>query len=253
MSIAVRSVTALVAVAGAITAVAVWMGAPGEDAVAEHRADRVRRPLVTETLPPGPPAPERRVPGIVGPGAGGDQDGGLPQWAAAAGEEEEEALRDSIYSVPSDPNIPLDQVLAHYKGAVREGFERLESSIDLQAQRGMLTEVFLRKESVQARLATMSPFERRRELAYIREEMGFSEEEIARLEERDAVREERWTNGLAYMEARGRAVSTFEGAALEAELVDLREEYFGRRAGTIAAEEERGFFRFERPRVYGRN
>lgn len=55
------------------------------------------------------------------------------------------------------------------------------------------------------------------------------------------------------MQERTRLTSTFEGDALEAELRALREEYFAHEAPTIEAEERDGFFRFEGPRVYGRN
>ena len=63
----------------------------------------------------------------------------------------------------------------------------------------------------------------------------------------------RWKNGLAYMQERARLQTRFEGAALEGELRALREEYFAHEAPTIEAEERDGFFRFERPRIDGRN
>jgi hypothetical protein len=113
--------------------------------------------------------------------------------------------------------------------------------------------VFLRMEGVQRELAALSPAARSRTLAHIRRELGFDEEAIARMEEIDARREERWQNGLAYMQERKRVASTFEGDALEAELRALREEYFANEAPTIEAEERDHFFRFERPRIYGRN
>ena len=69
----------------------------------------------------------------------------------------------------------------------------------------------------------------------------------------DAYREDRWLNGLAYMEDRARIVETFEGETRDEELRVLRERYFAQEAPTIEAEERDGFFRFRRARVYGRN
>ena len=69
----------------------------------------------------------------------------------------------------------------------------------------------------------------------------------------DERHEARWQNGRAYMQERARLAATFEGDALAAELHALREEYFGAEAPTIEAEERGDFFRFERPRIYGRN
>jgi hypothetical protein len=86
-----------------------------------------------------------------------------------------------------------------------------------------------------------------------RRELGFGDEEIEQLAELDAVKESRWQNGLAYMEERRRIAATFEGETLERELALLRERYFEIAAKTIEREEASGFFRFERPRIYGRN
>jgi hypothetical protein len=99
----------------------------------------------------------------------------------------------------------------------------------------------------------MSPGARRQELERIRREMGYSDEQIAQMQEMDDYRESRWQRGLAYMEERRRLTETFEGEALDAELRALRERTFAHEAKTIALEEADDFFRYERPRVYGRN
>jgi hypothetical protein len=108
-------------------------------------------------------------------------------------------------------------------------------------------------QGVQRELAAQSPAARSEELARIRRELGFDEAQIARLQELDDRREARWQNGLQYMEERARIAATFEGDALEQELAHLRTQYFEHEAPTIEAEERDGFYRFERPRVYGRN
>jgi len=55
------------------------------------------------------------------------------------------------------------------------------------------------------------------------------------------------------MRERSRLEATFAGEPLDAELAHLRETTFGPEAPTIEREEADGFFRYERPRVYGRN
>jgi hypothetical protein len=60
--------------------------------------------------------------------------------------------------------------------------------------------------------------------------------------------------GLKYMEERKRIVSEFQGDQQKEQLKALREKYFQDEAQTIQAEEENDdFFRFERPRYFGRN
>jgi hypothetical protein len=56
------------------------------------------------------------------------------------------------------------------------------------------------------------------------------------------------------MEERKKVVEAFDGPEEKAQLKALREKYFQDEAQTIEFEEENdGFFRFERPRYYGRN
>jgi hypothetical protein len=83
--------------------------------------------------------------------------------------------------------------------------------------------------------------------------MGLTEDQIESLARRDAENERRWETGLLYMEDRERIVSEYDGHERQELLRQLREEYFGDEAGTIELEENDGFFRFKRPRIYGRN
>lgn len=175
-------------------------------------------------------------------------------WAEAArrAERRERRMRDAILALEGAGDATVDQQLDLYRRAVRDALEGTAKEPFL-ADRAMLTEAFLRREAVQEELAAMGPGARARQLEHIRREMGYDDEQIERMAELDARRDTRWDNGLAYMEERGRVVETFEGEAREEELHHLREEYFGHEAETIAREEEGGFFRYARPRVYGRN
>jgi hypothetical protein len=84
--------------------------------------------------------------------------------------------------------------------------------------------------------------------------MGFSEESVKEMEKVDADNNQRWDVGLKYMEERKQVVSQFQEEQQKEKLKALREKYFGDEAQTIQLEEENdGFFRFERPRYYGRN
>jgi hypothetical protein len=173
------------------------------------------------------------------------------EQAARAAQAEEQALRDAILGVAADESLPLAARLERYRDAASKAQEQAPGApLD---HPGMLAEAFLRTEAVQRELAAMSPSERAGELAHIRRELGFREEEITRMAEIDAWRESRWQNGLAYMAERARISQSFAGDALADELSALRAEHFGHEAPTIEAEEREGFYRFQRPRVYGRN
>ncbi len=174
------------------------------------------------------------------------------QAVARLAEEREQAIRDAIMALPDSDEITIDGKLDLYRQALRDAFEGTPEHQILE-YRAVLTEVFLRMDSVQRELAALGPNARRRELHHIRREMGYTEEEAARMEEIDERRELRWRNGLAYMEERRRIAATFEGEVLEEELRYLREQYFAHEAKTIELEEGDGFFRYERPRIYGRN
>jgi hypothetical protein len=207
--------------------------------------------------PPAAPAPARepaRVASVAAappprPTAG---DGARLAEAARAAEAEEQALRDAMLRIGEDEGLPLDARLERYRQGVAAARPEGPSAFAFD-EPSVLTEAFLRNESVQRELAALHPSARSRELAHIRRELGYGEDEIARAEALDERREARWQNGLAYMEERAHLGATFEGAALDAELRALREEYFAHEAPTIEAEEKSGFYRFERPRVYGRN
>lgn len=117
----------------------------------------------------------------------------------------------------------------------------------------VITNVFFGLDSVQDTLKRLPPEQRQDEIDAIRRRMGYSEEQVDRLRARDRKRNRRWDNGLNYMEERRRLTATLDADDRQQALSDLRERYFGHEAPTIEREEESGFFRYERPRVYGRN
>ncbi len=120
--------------------------------------------------------------------------------------------------------------------------------------KGVLAQVFFGFDAVQRDLSALPPEERQAQINDIRKSMGFSEEQIKAQAESDQIREKRWQNGYAYMEARKAAEAQFTGDTLVQELDKVREKFFGAEASTLKKEEEDlAFFRYTRPRVYGRN
>jgi len=55
------------------------------------------------------------------------------------------------------------------------------------------------------------------------------------------------------MEKRETLSSNLKGDALSKAMDELRMEFFKHEAPTIAKEEQQGFYRFNRPRLYGQN
>lgn len=116
-----------------------------------------------------------------------------------------------------------------------------------------MTRAFFRMDSVQENLKHLSESEREQTINSVRLALGYSEEDIEKLALIDAKRDEIWQNGYEYMAERSDLTMAYEGDELDRKLYDLQERYFGSRALTIRAEEASGFFRFQRPRIYGSN
>ena len=123
----------------------------------------------------------------------------------------------------------------------------------LQNHRQEVMNRFLALESVQRELAALPPAERTKALREVRKGLGLDDAALGRWDALDQERDRRWDAGLKYMAERAALAKQYTGEALEARLVELRARYFGPEAATIADEEASGFFRFERPRVYGLN
>lgn len=118
---------------------------------------------------------------------------------------------------------------------------------------GVIATTFLSFESVQKDLESMDNEERQLKINGVRETLGFSKEQIEKLAIEDQKRQIRWDNGYAYMQARQTLLANADSAAVEQELDELRHKYFKHEAQTFKKEEASGFYRYDRPRVYGRN
>ncbi|MFE8072548.1 hypothetical protein QQM79_15925 [Marinobacteraceae bacterium S3BR75-40.1] len=149
------------------------------------------------------------------------------------------------------PAANLEETLFQLRTALDETFDGPWDEVI--NQRGMITQVFFSLDSVQNTLDQLPPDQRQTRIDQVRRKMGYDEEQITRLRKQDQWRNERWKNGKAYMAEREQVAAEADGLSREAALQKLREKYFGREAKTIRLEEENGFFRYERPRYYGRN
>jgi hypothetical protein len=169
-----------------------------------------------------------------------------------AGELRNQAMADSLMAIDTKADADLTQKLSMYKQSLKDIHgERTEAYLEQHRQETMNR--FLDLSSVQRELTAMSPAERSQSLRTIRKEMGLDEEALKRWDELDRTRDMRWQAGAAYMAEREALSKQFSGAELEAKVQELRVRFFGSEADVIAQEESTGFFRFERPRQWGRN
>ncbi len=167
-------------------------------------------------------------------------------------EKRKQNVRDALDFLDKADDIPIHEKLDLYQTSIQEAYQNSPEAYVLQ-NKDMLAKVFFGIDSVQNELKSLSPEQRRVEINRIRREIGFSQEQIEKMEQRDEYQECRWAEGLTYMEEREHATQELEGEALDARLKELREKHFKHEAKTIELEEKDNFFRFNRPRVYGRN
>lgn len=170
-------------------------------------------------------------------------------WAS---ELKNQALSDSLAAIDAKQDANVTQKLSTYKQRLQEIYgEQTEAYLERHRQETMNR--FLDLPSVQKDLTAMAPQERSQNLRNIRKELGLDEEALKRWDDLDKTRDSRWDAGAKYMAEREALSKQLSGPALETKLQELRARYFGTEAEIIAQEEDGGFFRFERPRQWGRN
>lgn len=161
-------------------------------------------------------------------------------------------VQDAIVMLDESSDLSIKEKADEYRQILLEAYEGSPEEYILD-QPQLLSKIFFSIDSVQDELKQMSPEERQAEIARVRREMGLAEEQVESMARHDADNERRWETGLIYMEERERIAGESDGHEREERLRQLRGEYFGDEAGTIELEEKDGFFRFKRPRIYGRN
>jgi hypothetical protein len=170
-------------------------------------------------------------------------------WAS---ELKNQALSDTLVALDAKQDANLTQKLSTYKQRLHEIYgEQTDTYLERHRQETMNR--FLDLSSVQQELTAMTPPERSQNLRTIRKEMGLDEEALKRWDELDKTRDSRWDAGARYLAEREALAKQLSGPELEVKLQELRARYFSTEAEIIAQEEASGFFRFERPRQWGRN
>lgn len=160
-------------------------------------------------------------------------------------------VQQEIHRLGSDTDLSIDEKLFQLTTTLSDNYGDLAQEMAIDP--GMIATVFFAFDSVQQTLKSLPPEERQEEINRVRQQLGYSEEQVAQAQQKDEIRNQRWSNGLSYMAERQAIADQLEGDALNSALSALRESYFKREAYTIAKEEESGFYRYARPRVYGRN
>jgi len=132
--------------------------------------------------------------------------------------------------------------------------ESYANTVENQAiDKALVSNMFFGLDSVQKELSDLNYKTRQQQINTVRERLGFSEFEIAKLTELDVEKDRRWENGLRYMIERQVLEDTLQNHELDQKIEQLQGAFFPRDAKTINTEEQRGFFRYLRPRFYGRN
>ncbi|WP_136797270.1 hypothetical protein [Desulfosediminicola ganghwensis] len=142
----------------------------------------------------------------------------------------------------------MDYLLESIDSVYDEGVDLIGEDLRLS-----LLNVFLGLDGVQVDLHAASAAERADSLLELRRAIGYDDAAISRLTELDAIRDERWSAGQQYLQERQRIVADYQGAEQTQQLKQLGRDYFGDEAGTIEAELQAGFNRFEQKRIYGKN
>jgi argininosuccinate lyase len=162
-------------------------------------------------------------------------------------------MLDTLEFINGSTDTSIGEKLQLYQESLEDTYKGTPEAYFLD-QKPILAKIFFSIDSVQNELKQMRPEDRQMEINKIRREMGFTEEMVKEMEKVDADNNQRWDVGLKYMEERKSVVDRFDGEEEKTQLQALREKYFRDEAQTIQLEEENdGFFRFERPRYYGRN
>ncbi|MDX1756085.1 MAG: hypothetical protein R3175_08515 [Marinobacter sp.] len=163
----------------------------------------------------------------------------------------QQTVRRTIETLDQASEYTLDETLFQLQSQLKETYGTGPEA--LVVNNGLIAQVYFGLGSVQEKLRQLSADDRQQQINRIRRQLGYSPAQVERLANRDQRRNERWQRGLAYMTERQKLVEQQPRDPLEPALQSLRVDYFGHEAETIAREEQNGFFRYRRPRLYGRN
>lgn len=176
---------------------------------------------------------------------------GADAEAIYAGEVRAEGLLAALKDLDVATGLTTDEKLARFVAAVNETWG--EQAPDLLQARGTeLMNRFLDVPSVQEDLRGQTAAERGDTLRRIRAGMGLDAAALERWDALDQQRDQAWATGQDYWVQRQALAARYDGAELQARLGELQDRLFGDEAQAIRDEEAAGFYRYDRPRRYGR-
>jgi len=163
-------------------------------------------------------------------------------------------LHSEIDLLDKSYNLPMSERIERLEKSFLLADNFLTSSLDQTSEinTNTIASVLFGLSAVQQELQQLDPEHRQLEIDSIRRDLGYNEDSIIHMSNLDTKREERWSNGYAYMNSREQLLASNDQVS-EHQLHDLRTQFFGSSAETISREEVSGFYRFQRPRYYGRN
>lgn len=163
-------------------------------------------------------------------------------------------LHSEIDALDTSTGIPMSERIERLENSIQQADNLFTNSLEKTTgiHKNTIASVLFGLTSVQTELQQLDPEHRQLEIDSVRRELGYDEDSIAKMSKLDEDREQRWSNGYAYMESREQLLAINDQLSPD-QLDQLRSEFFGRSAETIAREEAQGFYRFQRPRYYGRN
>lgn len=161
------------------------------------------------------------------------------------------AVGDALDAIDDATNSVSDK-LSMYRESLAEVYGDQVDAY-LERHRHEALNRFFDLSSVQKELAAMAPEQRRQSMRELRKGMGLDDEALARWDDLDRTRDQRWDSGARYMAERAALAETYSGDELERRVHELRVRYFGGEAETIRSEELGGFFRYDRERRWGRD
>lgn len=162
------------------------------------------------------------------------------------------ALGDALTAIDDQDGTSVSDKLSMYRQGLAEVYGP-DVDAYLEKHRHLAMSRFFDLASVQQELSAMAPEQRHQTMRELRKGMGLDEESLARWDDLDRTRDQRWEGGARYMAERATLAGTYSGDQLEQRVHELRVRYFGGEADTIRNEEQSGFFRFEGERRWGRD
>lgn len=174
-------------------------------------------------------------------------------WAdeIAAYETQRLNLQSTIAELNTQQDLSLEQRLLTLNNQFALAAET--SQLPREAYRSSLASVYFGLDTVQGELSSMDTAQRQVTIRALRKNMGYDTTQLNAMDTQDQEREARWNIGYQYMADKAKLATVYQGDELQQKLDALQQQYFKREAKTIAMEEADGFYRFERPRYYGRN